>query len=65
MRTIHFFAFILAFISPVLAGEGGVRRYVPGNAATLIDRPPTKAGWVFESIYLHHDGGCLRCRHIS
>lgn len=49
-------ALILALASPVLAEEGGASRYVPGNAATLIDLPPTKAGWVFESIYLHYDG---------
>jgi hypothetical protein len=47
---------ILSLVSPVLAEEGGAGRYVPGNAATLIDLPPTKAGWVFESIYLHYDG---------
>ena len=40
----------------VFAEEGGAGRYVPGNAATLIDLPPTKGGWVFESIYLHYDG---------
>lgn len=49
-------ALVLALVSPVLAEEGGAGRYVPGNAATLIDLPPTKAGWVFESIYLHYDG---------
>lgn len=49
-------ALLLALVSPVLAEEGGAGRYVPGNAATLIDLPPTKPGWVFESIYLHYDG---------
>ncbi len=49
-------ALALTLISPVLAEEGGAGRYLPGNAATLIDLPPTKAGWVFESIYLRYDG---------
>lgn len=47
---------LLLVALPALAEEGGAGRYVPGNAATLIDLPPTKAGWVFESIYLHYDG---------
>jgi len=47
---------LVALVSPVFAEEGGAGRYVPGNAATLIDLPPTKAGWVFESIYLNYDG---------
>jgi hypothetical protein len=55
-------ALILALICPVLAEEGGAGRYVPGNAATLIDLPPTKAGWVFESIYLHYDGDASASR---
>jgi hypothetical protein len=47
---------ILGLASPLHAEEGGASRYAPGNAATLIDLPPTKAGWVFESIYLHYEG---------
>lgn len=43
-------------VVPVLAEEGGASRYVPGNTATLIDLPPTKAGWVFETMYLHYQG---------
>ena len=35
-------ALFLALVSPTLAEEGGASRYVPGNAATLIDLPPTK-----------------------
>ena len=58
-------ALILAVISPVLAEEGGAGRYVPGNAATLIDLPPTKAGWVFESIYLHYDGDASASKSFS
>jgi hypothetical protein len=38
------------------AEEGGAGRYLPGNTATLIDLPPTKAGWVFQTIYLHYEG---------
>lgn len=49
-------ALFLTLISPVFAEESGAGRYVPGNASTFIDLPPTKAGWVFESIYLHYDG---------
>jgi hypothetical protein len=47
---------IFGLVMSAHAEEGGAGRYVPGNAATLIDLPPTKAGWVFESIYLHYDG---------
>jgi hypothetical protein len=57
MKTTIFRASLfLALVSPIPAEEGGAGRYVPGNAATLIDLPPTKSGWVFESIYLHYDG---------
>jgi len=56
MKPIYIAAVVLTLVSPVLAEEGGAGRYVPGNAATLIDLPPTKAGWVFESIYLHYEG---------
>lgn len=56
MKIEHIAVLILSLISPILAEEGGASRYVPGNAATLIDLPPTKAGWVFESIYLHYNG---------
>jgi hypothetical protein len=45
-----------ALAAPVLAEEGGAGRYVPGNTATLIDLPPTKPGWVFETMYLHYEG---------
>ncbi len=46
----------LALAVPLSAEEGGASRYVPGNMATLIDLPPTKAGWVFETMYLHYQG---------
>jgi hypothetical protein len=49
-----FIAFSL--VIPVLAEEGGASRYVPGNTATLIDLPPTKPGWVAETMYLHYEG---------
>lgn len=47
---------ICALALPLSAEEGGSSRYVPGNMATLIDLPPTKAGWVVETMYLHYDG---------
>jgi hypothetical protein len=42
--------------SSVIAEEGGAGHYMPGSAGTLIDTPPTKAGWVIEPIYLHYSG---------
>ncbi|QHQ40546.1 transporter [Microbulbifer hydrolyticus] len=36
--------------------EGGIGYYVPGTAATLIDRAPVQTGWVFEAIYLNYSG---------
>jgi hypothetical protein len=39
-----------------LAGEGGVSHIIPGSAATLIDLPPTKPGWIVEGIYLNYKG---------
>ncbi|MGL4402012.1 MAG: SphA family protein [Luteolibacter sp.] len=55
-------ALFLTLVSPVLAEEGGAGRYVPGNAATLIDLPPTKPGWVIETMYLHYDGDASASR---
>ena len=49
-------AFVLACPLSVLATEGGTGHYIPGGAATLIDLPPTKPGWVVEPIYLNYDG---------
>lgn len=46
----------VAFLSPALAEEGGASRYVPGNTASLIDLPPSKPGWVVETMYLRYDG---------
>jgi hypothetical protein len=40
----------------LVAEEGGAGHYMPGAAGTLIDTPPTKAGWVIEPIYLHYSG---------
>jgi hypothetical protein len=42
--------------APAIAAEGGVGHYMPGTAATLIDLPPTKAGWVIEPAFLHYGG---------
>lgn len=50
-------ALLLGFTSSVtIAEEGGAGHYMPGSAGTLIDTPPTKAGWVIEPIYLHYSG---------
>ncbi len=38
------------------ATEGGIGYYVPGMAATLIDRAPVQTGWVFEPMYLNYSG---------
>lgn len=43
------------FASPSYAAEGGAGHYVPGSLATLIDQPPTQAGWVVEAAYLRYD----------
>ena len=47
-----------------LAAEGGVGHALPGGMATLIDRPPTKPGWVVEPIYLHYEGSASASRAI-
>lgn len=49
-------AIALSLAAQLSAEEGGAGRYLPGNAATLIDLPPTKAGWVLETIYLNYQG---------
>ena len=41
---------------PALAGEGGVTHILPGSAATLIDLPPTKPGWIAAGAYLNYQG---------
>lgn len=46
----------LGIAAQVCAEEGGASRYVPGNSATMIDLPPTKAGWAVETMYLHYEG---------
>lgn len=55
-------AIALSLAVPLSAEEGGAGRYLPGNAATLIDLPPTKAGWVFETIYLSYEGDASAAR---
>jgi hypothetical protein len=47
---------LLLVTLPVFAEEGGSGHYVTGSIATLIDLPPIKPGWVFESLYLHYEG---------
>jgi hypothetical protein len=53
-------ALVIALVSggplAALASEGGITHYVPGTAATLIDLPPTKPGWVVEGAYLNYKG---------
>jgi len=39
-----------------LAGEGGITHILPGSAATLIDLPPTKPGWIAAGAYLNYQG---------
>ena len=46
----------LLLASSLIAEEGGAGHYMPGAMATLIDTPPTKAGWVIEPIYMHYSG---------
>lgn len=53
---ISLFLTVFSLVMPAHAEEGGAGRYVPGNAATLIDLPPTKPGWVVETMYLRYDG---------
>ncbi|AOS97026.1 hypothetical protein AUP74_01591 [Microbulbifer aggregans] len=47
---------LLAISSTAVCTEGGIGYYVPGTTATLIDRAPLQAGWVFEPMYLHYSG---------
>ncbi|RYD30539.1 MAG: transporter, partial [Verrucomicrobiaceae bacterium] len=49
-------AIALGLSAQLPAEESGASRYVPGNTATLIDLPPTKAGWAAFGGYLHYDG---------
>lgn len=47
----------LAFCPPLAkATEGGIGYYVPGTAATLIDRAPVQTGWVFEPMLMNYSG---------
>jgi len=38
------------------AEEGGAGHILPGGISTLIDLPPTKPGWVIETMYLNYQG---------
>ncbi|WOX07255.1 SphA family protein [Microbulbifer pacificus] len=49
-------AALVGLSASVHATEGGIGYYVPGTAATLIDRAPLQTGWVFEPMYLHYEG---------
>lgn len=57
---------LLALACPLaaLASEGGTGHYIPGGAATLIDLPPTKPGWVVEPIFLNYNGSAPASRSI-
>lgn len=59
------FSSVLALVCTCIGGvwlnnaratEGGIGYYVPGTAATLIDRAPVQTGWVFEPMYLNYSG---------
>lgn len=57
LSTLKALALLLGITtSAARAEEGGAGHYMPGSAGTLIDTPPTKAGWVIEPIYLHYSG---------
>jgi len=56
MKTATILCTSVLFAAHAYAEEGGAGHYVPGAAATLIDLPPTKTGWVLETAYLHYQG---------
>ena len=47
-----------------LAEEGGAGHYLPGNAVTLADLPPTQPGWAFEVIGVGYQGDVAGTRHL-
>lgn len=51
-----FIALVCGCPLAALASEGGITHSLPGSAATLIDVPPTRPGWVAEAIYLNYRG---------
>lgn len=65
-RAIELLALALSVsaLSPALvhAEEGSIGHYVPGALSTIIDLPPTKPGWVIESIYSHYSGDASASR---
>ncbi len=56
LQVIRTLALSFVLCSTLLAEEGGAGHYMPGGAGTLIDTPPTKAGWVIAPIYMHYSG---------
>lgn len=44
-----------AFVPVSQAEEGGAGHYIPGGVSTMIDLPPTKGGWILETMYLNYD----------
>ncbi|MGB6221351.1 SphA family protein [Haloferula sp.] len=61
-RTLTILGTIL--LTSLHAEEGGAGHYVPGSMATLIDLPPTKPGWVIESVYLRYEGSASASRNL-
>lgn len=54
-----------AVFAPVSqAEEGGAGHYVPGGVASLIDLPPTKGGWVLETMYIRYEGDASASRSL-
>jgi len=49
-------ALVCGYARVAPAAEGGVTHIIPGSAATLIDLPPNRPGWVVEGIYLNYQG---------
>lgn len=64
MKTTKILCASVLLAAHAFAEEGGAGHYVPGAAATLIDLPPTKAGWVLETAYLHYQGDAGRARQF-
>jgi len=66
IRRIIFALIAVCILLPLnaLALEGGAGHYLPGAVATVIDLVPTKAGWVFEPIYLHYEGDVDASQHV-
>jgi hypothetical protein len=49
-------AALLAVPLAACAGEGGTAHVLPGANATLLDLPPTSAGWFAKPMYVNYQG---------